>query len=121
MSRTPAILACCLMSAAGCAAAQSASERAKAEEARSCVQCHSLRLIHSQRLSKAAWTKEVDKMIGWGAPVRDRQILIDYLSEEYSDSKPVPEPERSADGVKRATASLRIRPSPALASKNSSR
>ncbi len=102
MTRPWATLACCLISAAACAAAQSTSERAKAEEARSCVQCHSLRLIHSQRLSKAAWTKEVDKMIGWGAPVRDRELLIDYLSEEYSDSKPVPEPERSGDGVKRA-------------------
>ncbi len=102
MSPTRAALACCLLSAAACLAAESASDRAKADEARSCIQCHSLRLIHSQRLSKAAWTKEVDKMIGWGAPVRDRQALIDYLSDEYSDSKPIPQPERSADGTKRA-------------------
>ncbi|HKD05097.1 MAG TPA: hypothetical protein VKB79_04265 [Bryobacteraceae bacterium] len=78
-------------------------ERAKSEESFACVQCHSLRIVHSQRLSKTAWTKEVDKMIGWGAPVRDRQLLIDYLSEEFSDAKPMPEPDRSKDGTKRSS------------------
>jgi hypothetical protein len=77
-------------------------QRARREESFACVQCHSLRIVHSQRLSKAAWTKEVDKMIGWGAPVRDRQLLIDYLVQEYSDTKPVPDPERSGDGTARA-------------------
>ena len=80
------------------AADESIVERGKREEARACIQCHSLRLIHSQRLSKQTWTKEVDKMIGWGAPVHDRQLLIDYYSQEYNDSKPVPTPERSGEG-----------------------
>ncbi len=75
------------------------SERGKQEEQHSCIQCHSLRLVNSQRLSRAAWGKEVDKMIGWGAPVRDRQLLLDYLSEEYPDSKPVPKPELTGDGA----------------------
>ena len=73
-------------------------EAAKQEEARDCVLCHSLRLVHSQRLSAAAWGKEIDKMIGWGATVVNRQLLLDYLTAEYPDSKPVPEDPRSADG-----------------------
>jgi mono/diheme cytochrome c family protein len=72
--------------------------RGKHEENFSCTQCHSLRLIHSQRLSKAAWGKELDKMAGWGAPIRDRATLLDYLSEQYSDAKPVPPADRSGDG-----------------------
>jgi hypothetical protein len=63
----------------------------KAEQG-SCLPCHSLRLIESQRLSAAAWQKEVDKMIGWGAVVPDRQVLIDYLSQHYSNNMPPPSP-----------------------------
>ena len=74
--------------------------RGKKEEDFSCVQCHSLRLIHSQRLSKATWNKELDKMAGWGAPIRDRQALLDYLTEQYSDAKPMAPAERSGDGSK---------------------
>lgn len=61
----------------------------KAEQ-NSCLPCHSLRLIESQRLSAGAWQKEVDKMIGWGAVVSDRQLLINYLSEQYSNTLPPP-------------------------------
>ena len=61
-------------------------------EQRSCVQCHSLRLIHSQRLSSAAWQKEIKKMVGWGATVADEQTLLEYLAQEYSDTKAVPDP-----------------------------
>ena len=74
--------------------------RGKQEEAFSCVQCHGLRLIHSQRLSKATWNKELDKMAGWGASIRDRQALLDYLTEQYSDAKPMAPVERSGDGSK---------------------
>lgn len=74
-------------------------ERGRQAEQQSCVQCHSLRLIESQRLSAAAWGREIDKMIGWGAVVPERQLLLDYLAQEYSDSKPVPYPERSGDGT----------------------
>ena len=71
----------------------------KAEE-QSCTPCHSLRLIDSQRLSRTAWTKELDKMIGWGAIMPDRQLLLDYLSSEYSEAKPIPTPPLSPDGGK---------------------
>ena len=47
-----------------------------------CTICHSRDLITQQQLDRSMWTKEVDKMIKWGAPVRpeERQFLLDYLS-----------------------------------------
>ncbi len=80
------------------AADQPLRDRGRQEEHASCVPCHSLRLVDSQRLSVAAWQKEIDKMIGWGAVVPDRQLLLDYLSQEYSANNPVPPPELSGDG-----------------------
>jgi hypothetical protein len=73
-------------------------DAAKKEEQRECVACHGLRFIHTQRLSKAAWDKELTKMAGWGAEMKDRQLLLDYLSSEYGDSKPIPAPAMSSDG-----------------------
>jgi len=95
-----AIVLGCVIAAVGLAAPDQ-NQAARQEEARACIQCHGLRLIHSQRLSAAAWGKEMDKMIGWGAPVKDRQVLLDYLAAEYPDSKPAPEDPRSADGRKK--------------------
>src|SRR6266481_5958992 len=55
-----------------------------------CTECHDARIILQQRLSKATWTKEVDKMTKWGALVdpQDRDALIDYLSTHFSVDKP---------------------------------
>lgn len=55
-----------------------------------CAECHDAGIILQQRLSKAAWTKEVDKMIKWGALVeaKDRDPLIDYLSTNFPADKP---------------------------------
>lgn len=78
------------------AAEGEAADAGKKLEQSACVACHSLRLIESQRLSAAAWNKEVDKMVGWGAVVPERQKLVEYLAQEYSDTKPVPAPARSS-------------------------
>jgi mono/diheme cytochrome c family protein len=67
----------------------------KKAEQQACVACHSTRIIESQRLSPAAWKKEMAKMIGWGAVVPNQEILLDYLTTEFNDSKPVPSPEHS--------------------------
>jgi hypothetical protein len=81
--------------------AESASmDAGKKAEQQSCTPCHSLRLVDSQRLSPAAWKKEINKMVGWGAVVPDQQVLLDYLSKEYGDTKPVPEPGRSVPDEK---------------------
>jgi hypothetical protein len=66
--------------------------------ATSCTECHEARIILQQRLSKAAWTKEVDKMIKWGAVVdaSDHDTLIDYLSANFGVDKPPYDPPRTA-------------------------
>ena len=54
-----------------------------------CTECHESRIISQQRLTKAAWGKEVDKMIRWGAVVdsADRDAFIDYLSTNFPTDK----------------------------------
>ena len=62
--------------------------QAKAQTA--CTECHEARIIVQQRLSKGAWTKEVDKMVKWGAVLdsSDHDALIDYLSSNFGVDKP---------------------------------
>ena len=69
----------------------------QAKATTSCLECHEARIILQQRLSKAAWTKEVDKMIKWGAVVdtNDRDALIDYLSTNFSPDQPAYEAPRT--------------------------
>ena len=47
-----------------------------------CLTCHDADLIVSQRLSRAGWTREIEKMIRWGAQVSDvgKEPLVDYLA-----------------------------------------
>ena len=54
-----------------------------------CTECHESRIILQQRLTKAAWTKEVDKMTKWGALVdpADRDGFIDYLGTNFPAEK----------------------------------
>ena len=78
-----------------------------------CLECHEARIILQQRLSKAAWTKEVDKMVKWGAVVDaiDRDALIDYLSTNFSPEQPAYIPPRTSSegtpGGKSAKKSVR--------------
>ena len=62
----------------------------KAKVTTACTECHEARIIVQQRLSKAAWTKEVDKMTKWGALVEpaDRDAFINYLSSNFPPDKP---------------------------------
>lgn len=61
----------------------------QAKATTACLECHEARIILQQRLSNAAWTKEVEKMVKWGAVVdgNDRDALIDYLSTNFSPDK----------------------------------
>ena len=72
----------------------------QAKATTACLECHEARIIVQQRLSKAAWTKEVDKMTKWGALVdpSDRDALIDYLSTNFAPDQPPYEASRTSQG-----------------------
>lgn len=59
-----------------------------------CLICHSHEIIMEQRLSPETWAREVDKMAGWGSPIKeaDKKALIDYLTEHFSPEMPLPKP-----------------------------
>ena len=50
-----------------------------------CTACHGAALIVQQRLTREGWSREIDKMVGWGAVVAegDRETLLDYLSTTF--------------------------------------
>jgi hypothetical protein len=70
----------------------------QAKATTSCLECHEARIILQQRLSRAVWIKEVDKMVRWGAVVdaNDHDALIDYLSTNFSPDKGPYEPPRTS-------------------------
>jgi hypothetical protein len=90
------VLTVTLICAAGVAeAASSPNEELPAgpvqeKAAAVCLSCHEARIILQQRLSKAAWTREMDKMTKWGAEVdpKDRDALIDYFSANFGPDQP---------------------------------
>jgi len=55
----------------------------------SCLACHGSEPITQQRLTAAQWTREIDKMIGWGAdvPPNKKKALIDYLAKNFPSNK----------------------------------
>src|SRR5215471_2807869 len=62
--------------------------QAKARTA--CMECHDAGITLQQRLDKAAWAREIDKMVRWGAVVdaKDRDALIDYFAANFPPDKP---------------------------------
>jgi hypothetical protein len=89
------VLLFALMCATTVFAASSPNEQLPAgpmqeKAAGACLSCHEARIIVQQRLSKAAWTREVDKMAKWGATVdpADHDALVDYFSANFSPEKP---------------------------------
>lgn len=88
--------------AAAMAADQATLDQGKKVEQTTCIPCHSLRLVDAQRLSRAAWDRELTKMAGWGweAKAEDRAAILEYLAANFGDDKPAAPPERSADGRK---------------------
>jgi sulfite oxidase len=51
----------------------------------SCLACHDEDVITQQRLTRAQWDAEINKMVGWGAKVsdQDRSALLDYFASRY--------------------------------------
>ncbi len=51
-----------------------------------CLNCHEADLIIAQKLSRAGWVREIDKMIRWGAVVKDEEkdTLVDYFAARFA-------------------------------------
>jgi DMSO/TMAO reductase YedYZ molybdopterin-dependent catalytic subunit len=50
-----------------------------------CLGCHGEDIIAGQRLTRAQWERDVQKMIGWGAtvPPGDHAAILDFLVEHF--------------------------------------
>jgi DMSO/TMAO reductase YedYZ molybdopterin-dependent catalytic subunit len=50
-----------------------------------CLGCHGEDMVVGQKLTRAQWEREVDKMVRWGAQVNpaDRDALIEFLSTHF--------------------------------------
>ena len=92
-------IALCASALLATAADQATLERGRKEAGLACTPCHSMRLVESQRLSRATWNKEIDKMAGWGSKVTDRDALLEYLVANFGDDKPPAPPTMSKNGV----------------------
>jgi len=55
-----------------------------------CLMCHADDMTVRLRLTPTQWTTEVDKMIGWGAPVppEQKEDLVAYLTSAFSSHQP---------------------------------
>ena len=52
---------------------------------RACLTCHDADLTEQQRLIRAGWSREIEKMVRWGANVReaDKDMLLNYLTTRF--------------------------------------
>jgi Mo-co oxidoreductase dimerisation domain len=50
-----------------------------------CIACHDDHMMRQQRLTRAQWDREIDKMTGWGANVNasDKPAIVDYLAGQF--------------------------------------
>ena len=96
-----ALISLMLGTALAAAGHQDPEDEAEAKElgrrafVENCLICHGEEMASRQRLTTKQWTAEVDKMIGWGAPVPPEQKsgLVAYLSGSFSDKAPPPAPD----------------------------
>lgn len=95
------IASAALLAVVALAADEATVERGRKQAGLACTPCHSLRLVESQRLPRATWNKELDKMTGWGTKITDRDALLEYLVANYGDDKPPAPPAMSKNGVPR--------------------
>jgi hypothetical protein len=54
-----------------------------------CLFCHHAELIVAQRLTPAQWSKEVKKMVKWGAPLdpSEQKVLAAYLAQHFGPTR----------------------------------
>ncbi|HEV2688764.1 MAG TPA: molybdopterin-dependent oxidoreductase [Bryobacteraceae bacterium] len=50
-----------------------------------CLTCHDEGMMVQQRLTRAQWDRELNKMTGWGAPIKpeDLEGILKYLSDQF--------------------------------------
>jgi sulfite oxidase len=50
-----------------------------------CLACHDESMMTQQRLTRAQWEREVNKMTGWGARIKaeDREAILKYLADNF--------------------------------------
>ena len=50
-----------------------------------CLTCHDEGMMVQQHLTRAQWERELNKMTGWGAPLKpeDREAILQYLSDQF--------------------------------------
>ncbi|QDV32957.1 c-type cytochrome [Tautonia plasticadhaerens] len=71
-----------------------------------CLMCHSAGMVESLRLTPEQWAAEVDKMIGWGAPVppEEKDGLVGYLVSSFpTDGEAPPPPMLALDAARLPT------------------
>jgi hypothetical protein len=69
------------------------SGKGRAQTEAACYACHSADLLLQQRLTEKQWTAAVEKMIRWGAEVKnaDKPVVIAYLAKNFGpENKFVP-------------------------------
>jgi cytochrome c5 len=67
------------------AASHATAASGAASYQRACLTCHDADIIEQQKLSRAGWTRSVEKMVRWGATIgeTEKEPLIDYLSTRF--------------------------------------
>ena len=84
-SRPPSRLALLLLATVTATAAGPA-----AELKRTCTRCHNLDVVRAQRLTREEWETELAKMSSMGAKIRNRAVLLDYLTRKYGPGRKPP-------------------------------
>jgi DMSO/TMAO reductase YedYZ molybdopterin-dependent catalytic subunit len=74
-------------------ATESAAPPAPPQLRSACLVCHDEDMIRQQRLTRAQWDRELNKMSGWMPADRqlnpsDRQTILDYLSANFGPRRP---------------------------------
>lgn len=73
----------------GAVSADATLDAGKATLEQRCLGCHENDLIAQQRLDRTGWSRELDKMVRWGAtiPAAEREALTAYLSTRYGRNR----------------------------------
>ena len=67
------------------AASHAAGDAGAATFTRACTTCHDTDMVEQQKLSRAGWTRSVEKMMRWGATVSDaeKDPLVEFLASRF--------------------------------------